>query len=325
VRCRLQSLTGAIALVAAAAVPLPVVAQAYPSKQVRFVLPFPPGGPTDMLGRALAQKLSELMGQPVIADNRPGAGGNLGLELTAKAPADGYTVVLSSPLVSISPSLYAKLNYDPARDLAPISLVAVIQNVIMVHPSVPAKTLRELIDVARRNPGKMNFGSGGVGTTSHLAPALLLSLAKINMVHVPYKGTGLALTAMIGGEIDMLVMAVPAAAAQIQAGKVRALAVLADKRQSTLPNVPTAKEAGVDNYEVPIWYGLLTASGTPRDIVTRLNAEVGRALAAPDLRERLSAAGIEPRPNTPEQFAAFIKSETVRYAQVIKDAGIKPQ
>jgi len=325
VKCRFQSLKGAIALIAAAAVPLPVMAQAYPSKQVRFVLPFPPGGPTDMLGRALAQKLSELMGQPVIADNRPGAGGNLGLELTAKAPADGYTVVLSSPLVSISPSLYAKLNYDPARDLAPISLVAVIQNVIMVHPSVPAKTLRELIDIARRNPGKMNFGSGGVGTTSHLAPALLLSLAKINMVHVPYKGTGLALTAMIGGEIDMLVMAVPAAAAQIQAGKVRALAVLADKRQATLPNVPTAKEAGMDNYEVPIWYGLLTASGTPREIVTRLNTEVGRALAAPDLRERLNTAGIEPRPNTPEQFAAFIKSETVRYAQVIKDAGIKPQ
>lgn len=324
-KCRFQSLKGAIALIAAAAVPLPVMAQAYPSKQVRFVLPFPPGGPTDMLGRALAQKLSELMGQPVIADNRPGAGGNLGLELTAKAPADGYTVVLSSPLVSISPSLYAKLNYDPARDLAPISLVAVIQNVIMVHPSVPAKTLRELIDIARRNPGKMNFGSGGVGTTSHLAPALLLSLAKINMVHVPYKGTGLALTAMIGGEIDMLVMAVPAAAAQIQAGKVRALAVLADKRQATLPNVPTAKEAGMDNYEVPIWYGLLTASGTPREIVTRLNTEVGRALAAPDLRERLNTAGIEPRPNTPEQFAAFIKSETVRYAQVIKDAGIKPQ
>jgi len=320
-----RRLLHAAVLAASACTALPVLAQTFPSKQVRFVLPFPPGGPTDMLGRAVAQKLSEQMGQPVIADNRPGAGGNLGLELTAKSPPDGHTVVLSSPLVAISPSLYAKLNYDPARDLAPISLVAVIQNVIIVHPSIPAKTLKELIDIARRNPGKLNFGSGGIGTTSHLAPALLLSLAKLNMVHVPYKGTGLALSAMIGGEIDMLVMAVPAAAAQIQAGKVRPLAVLSDKRQAALPNVPTAKEAGMDKYEVPIWYGMLAASGTPRELIGRLNSELGRALAAPDLRERLSTAGIEPRPNSPDEFAAFIKSETVRYAQVIKDAGIKPQ
>jgi tripartite-type tricarboxylate transporter receptor subunit TctC len=313
------------ALGAAALAAAPAHAQTFPSKQVRFILPFPPGGPTDMLGRALAQKLSEQVGQPVVADNRPGAGGNLGLELTAKAPPDGHTVVLSSPLVSISPSLYAKLNYDPQRDLAPVSLVAYIQNALIVHPSVPAKTLRQLIDIARRNPGKLNFGSGGVGTTSHLAPSLLLSLAKVNMVHVPYKGTGQALAAMIGGEIDMLVMAVPAAAAQIQSGKVRALAVLADKRQPTLPDVPTAKEAGMDNYEVPIWYGMLTSAGTPRDLVNRWHGEIGRALAAADLRERLTAAGIEPRPMAPDQFAAFIKSEAVRYAQVIKDAGIKPQ
>ena len=313
------------ALGAAALAAAPLHAQTFPAKQVRFILPFPPGGPTDMLGRALAQKLGEQVGQPVIADNRPGAGGNLGLELTAKAPPDGHTVVLSSPLVSISPSLYAKLNYDPQRDLAPVSLVAYIQNVLIVHPSVPAKSLRQLIDIARRNPGKLNFGSGGVGTTSHLAPSLLLSLAKVNMVHVPYKGTGLALAAMIGGEIDMLVMAVPAAAAQIQSGKVRALAVLADKRQPTLPDVPTSKEAGLDNYEVPIWYGILTSASTPRDLVNRWNSEIGRALAAPDLRERLTTAGIEPRPTSPDQFAAFIKSEAVRYAQVIKDAGIKPQ
>ncbi|MCC6531389.1 MAG: tripartite tricarboxylate transporter substrate binding protein [Burkholderiales bacterium] len=312
-----------LALAACAA--LGVQAQTYPSKQVRFILPFPPGGPTDLLGRAVAQKLSEQMGQPVVADNRPGAGGNLGLELTAKSPPDGYTVVLSSPLVSISPSLYAKLNYDPARDLAPISLVAYIQNVLMVHPSIPAKSLQQLIDIARRNPGKLNFGSGGIGTTSHLAPALLLSLAKIDMTHVPYKGTGLALSAMLGGEIDMLVMAVPAAAAQIQAGRARALAVLSDKRQETLPNVPTAREAGMSNYEVPIWYGILTTAAAPRETVSRLNSEIARALAAADLRERLVSAGIEPRPNTPEQFAAFIKSETVRYAQVIKAAGIKPQ
>ena len=308
-----------------AALPPAVQAQNFPSRQVRFILPFPPGGPTDMLGRALAQKLAEQMGQPVIADNRPGAGGNLGLELGAKAPPDGHTMVLSSPLVSISPSLYAKLNYDPERDLAPVSLVAYIQNVIIVHPSVPARTLPELIAMARRNPGKLNFGSGGIGTTSHLAPALLLSLAKIDMTHVPYKGTGVALSAMLGGEIDMLVMAVPAAAAQIQAGKVRPLAVLSDKRQSVLPQVPTAKEAGMANYEVPIWYGILTSAGTPRDLVGRLNAEIGKALASAELKERLTTAGIEPRPTSPEQFAAHIKSEKVRFAKVIQDAGIKPQ
>jgi tripartite-type tricarboxylate transporter receptor subunit TctC len=308
-----------------AALPPAVQAENFPSRQVRFILPFPPGGPTDMLGRALAQKLAEQMGQPVIADNRPGAGGNLGLELGAKAPPDGHTMVLSSPLVSISPSLYAKLNYDPERDLAPVSLVAYIQNVIIVHPSVPARTLPELIAMARRHPGKLNFGSGGIGTTSHLAPALLLSLAKIDMTHVPYKGTGVALSAMLGGEIDMLVMAVPAAAAQIQAGKVRPLAVLSDKRQSVLPQVPTAKEAGMANYEVPIWYGILTSAGTPRDLVGRLNAEIGKALASAELKERLTTAGIEPRPTSPEQFAAHIKSEKVRFAKVIQDAGIKPQ
>jgi tripartite-type tricarboxylate transporter receptor subunit TctC len=318
-----QSILGAAALLAALAGA--VQAQTFPSKQVRFILPFPPGGPTDMLGRALAQKLSEQVGQPVVADNRPGAGGNLGLELAAKAPPDGHTVVLSSPLVSISPSLYARLNYDPERDLAPVSLVADIQNVLIVHPSVPAKTLPQLVEIARRNPGKLNFGSGGIGTTSHLAPALLLSLAKIDMTHVPYKGTGLALGAMLGGEIDMLVMAVPAAAAQIQAGKVRALAVLSDQRQPVLPQVPTAKEAGVPNFQVAIWYGILTSAGTPRELVDRLNAEIGKALASADLKQRLTAAGIEPRPTTPEQFAAYIRSERVRFAKVIKDAGIKPQ
>src|SRR3954469_5665754 len=187
-----------------------VFAQAYPTKTVRVIFPFPPGGPTDLLGRAVAQKLSDQMGQQFIADTRPGAGGNLGLELAAKAPPDGYTIVLSSPLVAISPSLYAKLNYDPAKDLAPISEIAVIQNVLLVHPTVPAKNLKELIALARRNPGKFTFGSGGIGTTTHLAPELLQSLTGIKMVHVPYKGSGQALVGLMGGEVDMLIMAAPA-------------------------------------------------------------------------------------------------------------------
>ncbi len=298
---------------------------AYPSKSIRFILPFPPGGPTDLLGRIVAQKLAEQLGQPVIADNRGGAGGNLGVGLAAKSPPDGYTVVLSSPLIALSPSLYLKLDYDPARDLAPISLVAVIQNVMLVHPSVPAKTLKEFIQLARARPGKLNFGSGGTGTTTQLASELLKSLARIDMVHVPYKGTGVALIALMSGQVDMLVMAAPAAAPQIHAGKVRALAVLSAQRVATIANVPTAKEAGVDNFEVPIWYGILAPAGTPRDIINRLNLELNKVVTTPEVRERLTAAGVEPMTNTPEQFASFIKSETVRYAKVIKDAGIKPE
>jgi tripartite-type tricarboxylate transporter receptor subunit TctC len=302
-----------------------VIAQAYPVKPVRVIFPFPAGGPTDLLGRAVAQKLSDQTGQQFIADTRPGAGGNLGLELAAKAPPDGYTIVLSSPLVAISPSLYAKLNYDPAKDLAPISQIAIIQNGLLVHPSVPAKSLKEFIQLARRNPGKLNFGSGGVGTTTHLAPELLQSLAGLKMVHVPYKGSGQALVGMISGEVDMLIMAVPAAASQIQAGKVRALAVLSNQRSPLIPQVPTSKEAGVEHFEVPIWYGILAPAATPREIIMRLNAELSKALTAPDMKERLASAGIEPMTSTPEQFASFIKSETVRFAKVIKDAGIKPE
>ena len=283
------------------------------------------GGPTDIVGRLVAAKVAEQIGQSVVADSRPGASGNVGLELASKAPPDGYTIVLSSPLVAISPSLYAKLNYDPAKDLAPIAQIAVIQNVLLVHPSVPAKTLQELIQLARRSPGKFSFGSGGVGTTTHLAPELLQSLTGIKMVHVPYKGSGQALIGMIGGEVDMLIMAAPAAASQIQAGRARALAVLSAQRAVVIPNVPTAAEAGLENFEVPIWYGILAPAATPREIITRLNGELTKALSSPDLKERLGAAGIEPRTSTPEEFAAFIRSETVRYAKVIKDAGIKPE
>ena len=299
--------------------------QAYPTKPVRLILPFPPGGPSDILGRALSQKLTEQMGQQVIADNRPGAGGNLGLELTAKAPPDGYAMVLSSPLISLSPSLYSKLNYDPQKDLAPIALAAQIQNVVLVHPSVPAKNLQELAQVARSSPGKLNYGSGGVGTTTHLAPELFMSMTKTKMVHVPFKGSGLALIGLISGQVDVLIMAVPAAQEQVKAGKARALAVISEKRATPLPNVPTSKEAGFDNFVVDIWYGILGPAGLPPALVNRLNSEINKALAAPDLRDRLLTAGIQPIGGTPEQFGKFIRSEAVRYAKVIKDAGIQPQ
>jgi tripartite-type tricarboxylate transporter receptor subunit TctC len=301
------------------------LAQTYPAKPIRLILPFPPGGPSDILGRALAQKLTEQVGQTVLTDNRAGAGGNLGLELTAKAPPDGYTLVLSSPLISLSPSLYSKLNYDPQKDLAPVSLVALIQNVMLVHPSVPAKNLKDLVQIARASPGKLNYGSGGVGTTTHLAPELFMSMTKTKMVHVPYKGSGLALLGLISGQVDVLVMAVPAAAAQVEAGKARALAIVSEKRATPLPNVPTAKEAGFENFVVDIWYGILAPAATPPNIIGRLNTEINKALASPDLKDKLVAAGIQPTGGTPEQFGTFIRSETVRFAKVIKDAGIQPE
>jgi tripartite-type tricarboxylate transporter receptor subunit TctC len=325
---QLRKGVGAALIALLAAVPFASQSQtagSYPTKPIRLILPFPPGGPSDILGRALSQKLGEQMGQQVVADNRPGAGGNLGLELTAKAPPDGYTIVLSSPLISLSPHLYSKLNYDPQKDLAPISLVAQIQNVVLVHPSVPAKNLKELAQVARANPGKLNYGSGGVGTTTHLAPELFMSMTRTRMVHVPFKGSGLALIGLIGGQVDVLIMAVPAAEAQVKAGKARALAVISEKRATPLPNVPTSKESGFDNFVVDIWYGILAPASTPPALVNRLNTEINKALAAPDMKERLLTAGIQPLGTTPEQFGKFTRSESVRFARVIKDAGIEPQ
>ena len=289
-----------------------------------MILPFPPGGPTDITGRVIAQKLTEQLGQPVVPDNRPGAAGNIGLELAAKAPPDGYTIVLAAPPIAISPSLYAKLNYEQ-KDLAPISLVAEIQNIIVVHNSVPATTLKEFIQLARRHPGQLNFSSSGAGSTNHLASELLKGRYKLNMVHVPFKGSGPALVALMSGEVDFGTMAVPGAIPIVRANKVRPLAVLSERRVPALPDVPTAKEAGVDNFVISIWYGILAPASTPRDVINRLNSEIHKALASSDLKGRLAAAGVEPLTNTPEQFAEFIKAETVRYAKVIKDAGIKAQ
>lgn len=295
----------------------------YPVKPLRFILPFPPGGPTDILGRLIGQKLSDQLGQPVVADNRPGAGGNLGAELAAKSPPDGYTIVLSAPSIAISPTLYRKLNYDPIKDLAPISLVASIPNVLLVHPSVPVANLKELVQLARNNPGKLNFGSGGVGTSNHLGSEMLKGLAKINMVHVPYKGSNQAMINMMGGQVDMVVIGVPAALPQIKAGKVKALALLAPDRLQALPGVPTSREAGFDNFEVLTWYGILAPAGTPGEIVARLNAELVKVMHSPDMKERLLGIGFDPLTSTPEQFAGFIKTETVRWGKVIRDAGVR--
>jgi tripartite-type tricarboxylate transporter receptor subunit TctC len=299
-------------------------AQAFPSKAMRLVLPFPPGGPTDLLGRALAQKLGEQMGQTMVADNRPGAGGNVGIELAAKAPPDGHTMVLVSSVISIAPSLYAKLNYEQ-KDLAPVSLVAEMRNVILVHPSVPAKNFKEFLQLVAKYPGKLSYGSGGVGTTTHITPELIMNLTNGKMHHVPYKGSGLGLIGLIGGQVDVMVMTVTASYNQVRAGKVRALAIVAPDRASQLPDVPTVKELGHENFIVRLWYGVLAPAATPAPLIARLNTEVHKALTTPDLKERLVAGGIEPLLSTPQEFASFIHAETVRYAKVIKSAGIRAE
>ncbi len=298
-------------------------AQAYPAKPIRLILPFPPGAPNDMVGRALGQKLSEQLGTSVVADNRPGAGGNLGIGAAAKSPPDGYTLVLATPGIAISPSLYSKLAYDAVRDFAPVARVTAIPNIMVVHPSVPAKTLKEFIALARAHPGKINFASGGPGTTNHLANELLKHLERIDMVHVPYKGATLGMMAMISGEVDEVIVPVASAIPQIRAGKVRPLAVLADKRVAALPEVPTTKEAGVDNFVVTVWYGVFAPARTPPNIVERLSREVVRALEAPDLRERLTAMGVDPWPGTPDELASLVRSETTRFAAVIRSIGLR--
>lgn len=301
---------------------LSAAAQTYPAKPVRLILPFPAGGPTDFLGRLLGQKLAEQLGQPVVPENRPGAAGNVGAEFAAKQPPDGYTIVLAANTLAISRSLYRKLGYDVERDLVPISLVAQIPNVFLVHPSVPAKNLKDLVAVARANPGKLTFGSGGLGTGQHLAVEILKSDFKVNMLHVPYKGSGQALTGMIGGHIDLMVIGVSAAVAQIQSAKVRALAVLSAERLPVIPDVPTAKESGFPTYVVTSWYGILAPAGTPREIVGRLNAELEKILKSQDARERLQTAGLDPLTSSPERFGEHIKSEIARYAKVIREGNL---
>jgi tripartite-type tricarboxylate transporter receptor subunit TctC len=298
-------------------------AQPYPTRPIRMIMPFPPGGPTDIVGRLVGAKLTDLTGQTVYADSRPGASGNVGLEIASKATPDGYTIVLSSPVIALSPLLYTRLNYDPYKDLAPISLVGAVRNVLVVHPSVPARTIKELIQIARQNPGKLNYGSGGIGTTTHLAPELLKNVEKLNIVHVPYKGSGLALIGLASGQVDMEILAVPAALGQIQSGRVRALAVMSPTRNVDLPNVATAREQGYDNLDISVWYGMLAPAGTPREIISKLNAEIVKAVNAPDMKDKFATAGVEPMTSTPEEFGKFIQSEAARFAKVIKEAGIK--
>jgi tripartite-type tricarboxylate transporter receptor subunit TctC len=301
----------------------PLCAQSYPNKPIRLIIPSAPGGGSDIVGRVIGKKLAERLGQPVVVENRPGAGGNIGTEFVAKTKPDGYTIVLVSPSFTIGPSIYKQHYYDPVKDFAPISMVAAAHNLLLVRPSLPVKNLKELVDYAKANPGKLNFGTSGIGTPGHLAIELFKSLAKINIVHVPYKGLSPAVIGVIGGEVDMMVSNVSMAMPHIQAGKVRAFAVLSHERLPLLPDVPTAKEAGIDNWEVMMWWGILAPAGTPRDIVSRLNVEWARSAVLPDTIEMIKNAGLEPMSGKPEQLSEFVKVELDLWAKVIKEANIK--
>jgi tripartite-type tricarboxylate transporter receptor subunit TctC len=312
-----------LCIVAALACTLPAFAQKYPDRQIRLVVAFPTGAPY-ILALLLAEKLRDPLGQPVVPDFRGGAGGNVGAELVAKAPADGYTLLLTSGSIAISPSLFPKLGYDTFHDFAPITLLATVPNVLVVHPSVPARSLSELVKLAKAHPGKLNFGSGGVGSGSQLGSELFKTLSAIRMVHVPYKGAALALSAMLSGEVDMVTSTVPATIPLVNSGKIRALAVMAPSRVPALPNVPTTAEAGMPELVVITWYGLFAPAGTKPDIIERLNSEVAKALNLPDVRSKLSQVELEVATSTPAETAKFVRAEFERWARVIKEAGIKP-
>lgn len=311
-----------LALLALLACPLPVAAQKYPEKSIRLVVGFSTGAPY-ILALLISDKLRESLGQPVVPDFRAGAGGNIATELVAKAPSDGYTLLLTASTIAIAPNLFSKVGYDTFRDFAPITLLATVPAVIVVHPSVPAKNLDELVKLAKAHPGKLNFGSGGFGTSNHLGSELFKSLSKTNIVHVPYKGAAIALTAMLSGEVDMVTSTVPSTIPLVNSGRVRALAVLAPERVAALPNVPTSAEAGMPELVVISWYGLVAPSGVKPDIVEHLNAEVVRVMNEPETRSKLAQVELDAATSTPADFAKFVRAEYEKWGRVIKEANIR--
>ena len=302
----------------------PVFAQKYPDKSIRLIVAFPSGAP-QILSLLISERLRETLGQPVVPDFRGGAGGNLASELTAKAPADGYTLLLTSPTIAISPSLFPKLGYDTFRDFAPITQLAAVPNVMVVHPSVPARSLKELVSLASASPGKLNFGSGGVGSGSQLGSELFRTLAKIKMVHVPYKGAAIAMNAMLSGEVDMVVSTVPATIPHINSGRLRGIAMLAPERSPALPKVPTTAEAGMPEVVVITWYGIFAPAGVKPDVVDRLHSELVKVMHAPDMKAKLSNVGLDVATSSPAEFARFVRAEADKWGRVIKEAGIRAE
>jgi len=308
----------------ALATPLPgAAAEAYPSKPVRMIVAVPPGGPADILARLVGPQLGVTLGQTVVIDNRPGANGNIAYEMAARAVPDGYTFVLAAAGVVINPSLYREIRYDPLRDFAAITHGISVPNILIVHPSVAANSVSELVALAKSRPGKLAFASAGNGTTGHLALELFKQRAGIDVVHVPYKGGGPALTEVVAGQVQALFSLALAATQQVKAGKVRALAITSGKRSAVALGLPTVAELGFPGYEVVGWFGWLAPAKTPREIVSRLNSEIVKALNMPEVRERLLSQSSEPVGNSPKEFGAFVKSESEKWAAVIKRGNIR--
>ena len=308
---------------AAAVLAVPAQAQQYPSRPVHVVVPYPAGGPNDIIVRLVGRKLGEALGQPVVVENRPGAGGNIGTDSVAKSAPDGYTLVSVGPGALIINPLLGKVPYDTMRDFAPVTIMAVAPNALVAHPSFPAKTVAELIALAKRSPGAIDYASGGSGSTPHLAAALFAVMAGVRMTHVPYKGTGPATADLIGGQVQIAFLGIPTVLPHIRSGKLRVLAVTGKRRSPELPGVPTVDEAGVPGYELSPWYGLLAPAGTPPAVVARLAAEVTRIVGDPAMREQLVAQGAEPAGGTPEAFAQTLRSDAAVWAKVVKEAGIR--
>lgn len=298
-------------------------AQTYPVKTVRFIIPFPPGGPTDIMGRLAAQRLTEAWGVQVVADNRAGAGGNIGAEMCAKSPPDGYTLCMLTVAQSISPSIYPKLGFDPLKDFAPVTLMATLPSLLMVHPSLPVKNVKELVALAKAKPGILTYASTGNGTSPHMLMEMFRWMAGVDLVHVPYKGASPAMIDQISGQIDVAFSTAIAALPFVQQGKVRAIAISTKERFPPLPDLPTVEQGGVNGFDGSSWQGVVMPANTPRDMVVKANAELAKMLKSPDMKEKILRQGGIASGNSPEEFAAFIKSETDKWAKVAKAAKVR--
>jgi len=313
----------AFLLGAIAAAPQPSVAQNYPDHPITLVVPYPAGGGNDVLARLVAEKMSKPLGQSIVVENRGGAGGTIATRQVAKSTPDGYTLLIATSSLAINPSLYPNVGYDPRKDFAPIGLIASSANVVLVHPSVPAESITELIALAKQSPSKLDFASTGSGSSVHLAAELFASMAGVKLNHVPYRGTAPALTDLLGGHVGLMFATMPSALGLVRDGKVRALAVTGPKRSANFPDVPTVAEAGLPGYEAVLHYGLVAAAGTPRPIVEKLNAALREALADDTLRQRFATEGAEPLPSTPKEYATDIDHEEIKWSKIVRESGAK--
>ena len=299
-------------------------AQSYPSKPIRIIVPYPAGGTSDILARSIGQKLSESLGQPVIVENKPGANGNVGAEFVARSAPDGYTLLLADiGALAISPSVYPKLPFDPGKDFTPITMVAYSPHILVVHPSIPAASVKELVALAKSKPGKLNFAISGVGGAPHLAGVDFALRTGVDWAYIPYKGGAQAIADVAGGQADVTLNGMLATYPLVQGGKLKLLAVSSGKRMSAIPDVPTIAESGVPGFETGSWQGVVAPAGTPRDVVMKLNSEIGRIVTAPEMRDKLGAQGADVRTNTPDEFTTFIRTEMSKWSKVVTDANVK--